>query len=140
MVTGEQVQGGWTELKGAAKKKWGELNNDELKQFEGSVDEFVGMLQRRTGEARSEVEWWLRQADERLAPLLDRTADAAREYWVATTQRAEDGMHRLREQAAAGQAEAERLVRRRPTESVAVAFGVGIITGVVVGLLTRNRG
>jgi ElaB/YqjD/DUF883 family membrane-anchored ribosome-binding protein len=38
----------------------------------------------------------------------------------------------------AGYERAGEMVRRSPVESVAVAFGAGIITGVVVGLMMRK--
>jgi hypothetical protein len=31
------------------------------------------------------------------------------------------------------------MVRQHPTESVAVAFGAGLVAGIIVGLLTRSR-
>jgi ElaB/YqjD/DUF883 family membrane-anchored ribosome-binding protein len=30
-------------------------------------------------------------------------------------------------------------VRRKPAESVAVAFGTGLLVGVIVGLIARSR-
>ncbi|MEQ8849973.1 CsbD family protein [Botrimarina sp.] len=135
MVTEQHVEGGWTELKGQAKQNWGDLNDDELKQFEGSLDEFFGLLQRKTGDARVEIERWFSNLGDDYRALLARTTSQAREYMHS----AGEGAGRLRDQMHAGQIEAERFVRRRPGESVAVAFGVGIITGVVVGLLTKSR-
>ena len=139
MITEEQVQGGWTELKGAAKKKWGQLSDDELREFEGSVDEFIGLLQRKTGQARAEVEKWVSQADANVRPFIERTTEAARDYLHSTAEKASEGVDDLRQRVASGQADAEQMVRRHPTESVAVAFGAGVIAGVVVGLLTRSR-
>ncbi len=33
----QQIEGGWTELKGKVKETWGEISDDELKAFEGNV-------------------------------------------------------------------------------------------------------
>lgn len=139
MVTQAQIEGGWTELKGDAKQQWGELNDDELTQFQGTVEEFLGMIQRKTGEARAEVEGWFRQKQEQYEPLLEQGRAAARDYYQAATAAAGDTATEVRNQVHAGRVQAERMVRRHPAESVAVAFGVGIITGVVVGLLKRSR-
>lgn len=38
-----------------------------------------------------------------------------------------------------GYEQAETLVQQRPAESVALAFGLGIVVGAVVGLVLRNR-
>ena len=35
--------------------------------------------------------------------------------------------------------QAERTVRQRPVESLAVAFGTGVITGLLVALVVRSR-
>ncbi|TWU00657.1 hypothetical protein Pla108_16090 [Botrimarina colliarenosi] len=139
MITKEQLNGGWTELKGRVKKHWGDISDDELTEFEGSLEEFVGMIERKTGEARGEIEKWLQQAQDGAEPLLNRAANFARHY-------SEDAADAISHSAAAaserfneGRAEAEQMVKRRPMESVAVAFGVGIVAGAVVGLLARSR-
>lgn len=139
MVAQSEISGGWSELKGKAKQHWGQLNDDELREFEGTVEEFTGLLQRKTGEARSEIENWLKEADEQFRPYLENVAAQAREYAEQAGAAASEAVGRVKDQVAARQAEAEDLVKRRPVESVAVAFGVGIITGVVVGLLTSSR-
>jgi len=38
-----------------------------------------------------------------------------------------------------GYEEAEKVVRQRPAESVAVCFGAGVLVGVFVGLMLRSR-
>lgn len=139
MVTEQHVKGGWNELKGQAKQNWGELNDEELTKFEGSLDEFFGLLQRKTGDARVEIEQWFSNLSDDYRSILARTTNTAREYMQNASAAAGEQAGRLRDQVHAGQIEAERLVRRRPGESVAVAFGVGIITGVVVGLMTRGK-
>ena len=56
----DQIMGNWGELKGRVKQKWGQLNDDELRQAEGSFDQLVGLIQRKTGETRQQVEQSLR--------------------------------------------------------------------------------
>jgi ElaB/YqjD/DUF883 family membrane-anchored ribosome-binding protein len=38
-----------------------------------------------------------------------------------------------------GYDQASEMIRRRPAESVAVAFGTGILLGIVVGLIAGSR-
>ena len=47
--------------------------------------------------------------------------------------------HRAAASVREGYAEVEHMVRQRPIESLAVCFGAGVITGVVVSLLLRWR-
>ena len=139
MVNQTQLEGGWTELKGKIKETWGQISGDELTEFEGDVEQLVGMIEQKTGQAREEIERRLRELDDRFRPLLDRAAQTARQYVDQTAQAASDAAGYVRDQVATRHAEAEQMVRRRPMESVAVAFGSGIIAGVVVGLLLRSK-
>jgi hypothetical protein len=41
----DQVEGKWKQMKGAAKKQWGKLTEDDLDYMAGSRDQFVGRLQ-----------------------------------------------------------------------------------------------
>ena len=139
MVTEQEIQGGWNQLKGEAKKRWGQLSEDELLQFEGSTDQFVGLLQRKTGEAKEAVQKWVKEMNDQASPMLERAKQAASQYAESISHAASDSVERVRENLAAGQHEAVRMVRKRPAESVAVAFGAGLIAGVIVALATRSR-
>lgn len=139
MLTQDQIEGGWTELKGKIKSAWGQISDDELREFEGDVDQLVGLIQRQTGRARQEIENRLGELDERFSPMLSRAAETAREYAEKTSQAASDASEKIRQSVAAGHAQAEQMVQQRPLESVAVAFGTGLIAGIIVGLLVRSR-
>lgn len=60
----DRVSGGWKELKGKVKEKWGELTDDDLTQIQGKRDQLEGRLQQRYGyakdKARDEVDRWSR--------------------------------------------------------------------------------
>lgn len=134
-----QIEGGWNELKGKVKESWGELSDDELRQFEGDAQQFIGFLQRKTGQAQEQVEKKLAELDARFRPLVGQATAAAQEYLQSGAEAATDAAAYVRDSVAATHAQAEQAVRRRPIESVAVAFGTGIIAGAVVGLLLRQR-
>lgn len=55
------VKGKWSQLKGSARTRWGELTDDELAQVEGEREKLVGVIQEKYGVARDEAE---RQVDE----------------------------------------------------------------------------
>jgi uncharacterized protein YjbJ (UPF0337 family) len=58
----DTLQGKWTQLKGAAREKWGKLTNDDLDQIQGKSEQLIGKIQERYGiardEARRQVESW----------------------------------------------------------------------------------
>jgi ElaB/YqjD/DUF883 family membrane-anchored ribosome-binding protein len=49
------------------------------------------------------------------------------------------GYEGVAESIRSGYDQAQGTVRRNPMESVAVAFGAGIITGVIVGLVLKSK-
>jgi len=133
MVTQQQLKGSWREIVGGIKKRWGNLTDDELTSAEGSVEQLVGLIQRKTGEAREKIEQYIDQL------AGDGTVETMRETAKQYVDTAKQYADQAREQIQTGYVEAERMVQRHPLESVAVAFGAGLIGGVIVGLMIRSR-
>jgi len=50
------MKGKWNQMKGDAKKKWGNLTDDDLQQVEGDHDKLVGKIQERYGKSKEEAE------------------------------------------------------------------------------------
>ncbi len=57
---------------------------------------------------------------------------AARDRLAAALQTARETGRKLEEQAVAGVKAAERLIRQHPYESIGIAFGIGMVIGVLV--------
>lgn len=57
----DQIKGKWTQYKGKAKEKWGDLTDDDLDRAEGRRDQLAGKVQEKYGVAKEEAE---RQVDE----------------------------------------------------------------------------
>jgi len=138
MINQQTLQGNWNEIKGKLRSKWGSLTDDDVLVFNGNVDQLVGTIQRKTGEARESIEQFFEQFSSNGASAIGQAGEAVRAY----AQQAAESVQATSKQAAdsvrEGYAEVEGLVRRRPAESLAVCFGAGVITGVVVGLLLRR--
>ncbi|NQV26697.1 MAG: DUF883 family protein [Rhodopirellula sp.] len=138
MISEQTLRGNWNEISGMLRSKWGELTDDDVTAFNGNVDQLVGTIQRKTGAARESVEQFFEQFSANGASAIKQASESVR----AGAQEAVDYVEDTSRQAAAsvreGYAEVEQMVRQRPIESVAVCFGAGIITGVVVGLLLRR--
>ena len=60
-MNSDQLKGNWKQLMGDAKKQWGKLTDDDLKQVEGRKDKLVGKIQERYGSSREKAE---KQADD----------------------------------------------------------------------------
>jgi uncharacterized protein YjbJ (UPF0337 family) len=56
-----EIKGDWNITKGKIKQKWAKLTDDDLQFIEGKEDELIGRIQKRTGEAREQIERALRE-------------------------------------------------------------------------------
>jgi uncharacterized protein YjbJ (UPF0337 family) len=50
------AKGNWNIAKGKLKQKFARLTDDDLQFVEGKEDELIGRIQKRTGQARKEIE------------------------------------------------------------------------------------
>jgi len=58
LMNKEQFEGSWQEFKGEIKKKWGQFTDNDLLEAEGDYDKFLGVVQKRYGDKKEEVERW----------------------------------------------------------------------------------
>lgn len=143
MPNREQLQGHWNEVKGRLKEHWGQLTDDDLRQVEGNADQLVGMVQRKTGAARSEVERFIDgllngSMGDQAAQKLHQYADVAQGFADDAGRYAREQARRLAAQSSDYSAQLASTVRSRPAESLAVAFGLGIAAGALF-FLGRKR-
>lgn len=52
----DQLQGKWEQIKGKAKRIWGELSDDDFLKAEGSADKLYGIIQERFGDGKEEIQ------------------------------------------------------------------------------------
>lgn len=143
----EQVlKGHWNELKGEIQRRWGQFTSDELAQFEGDANELVGLIQRKTGEGRETIEAFLEDVAADTASYTEQAKQGAERARAAAGAFAHDASERVRAEQERitknvryGYAEAEDAVRRKPAESLAIAFGVGLVGGLIIGLSLKGR-
>jgi len=58
-----EIKGDWNIVKGKLKQKYASLTDNDLKFEQGQETELVGRIQKRTGQAKEEVEKILREYD-----------------------------------------------------------------------------
>jgi len=139
MVNQQTLQGNWNEIKGKLRSKWGQLTNDDLQSAHGNIDQLVGLIQRKTGEARSSVEKFLEEATSSGASAFGQAAETAREYAQQAMETVQERSKQAAESVREGYEQAEEMIKERPAESAAVCFGVGMLVGVILGLALRSR-
>jgi uncharacterized protein YjbJ (UPF0337 family) len=140
MTAAEQLPfGHWDQLKGKIKEHWGQITDDELAEVEGQYDQLVGLIQQKTGEARQQIKRIIDELGEEYSGAFEDAKQAAREYADHANEALQEAAERVRVKAREGFDQAHEVVRRRPAESVAVAFGTGLLVGVIVGLISRSK-
>jgi uncharacterized protein YjbJ (UPF0337 family) len=135
----QRLFGHWDTLKGKIKEHWGQITDDELMEVEGQYDQLVGLIQQKTGEARQQIKLFIYELAKYYIVAFPQSKDASREYPEHPNEALHETTEQLRERAREGFEQAHEVVRRRPAESVAVAFGTGILIGVIVGLISRSK-
>jgi uncharacterized protein YjbJ (UPF0337 family) len=139
MVNQQILEGNWNEIKGKIRTRWGQLADEDLSQFHGEVDKLVGTIQRKTGEGRESIEKYLNEISTSAGSSIGQVSDTAREYTQRASETAQNVAKQAADQVRAGYIEAERFVRDRPAESLAVCFGAGLVVGVLVGMMINAR-
>lgn len=135
MLTKEELSGTWNDIKARVRQEWANISDDELKHVEGSIDRLVGLIQKKTGEARAEVEKALRSLTGQSTDALGSASQAVQGAAQAAQEYAGQASDMAKEQ----YGRAQEMVRQRPAESAIVCFGTGLLLGVVVGLLVRSK-
>ena len=149
MSNAQIFKGNWNEIKGQIREKWGDVTDDELDKVEGKSEQLVGVIQRNTGAARDEINKFISSISDAGAAMVEQASDSIRNHAGDATERVRDAAayaqesavelaNQIGDQAAVGYEQAQEIVRRRPAESLAVCFGVGVLAGVVGGLLLRR--
>lgn len=146
----QELQGQWNTLRGRVKEKWGQLTDDDLQIQGGNVDQLVGRIQQKTGEGRDAIERFLTDltgrgsasiagATEAMGNYAQRAGDRLRDQYGHVADQAREQYGQFADRARERYDEAQDMVRHNPAQSVAAAFGVGVVVGIVVGLALRSR-
>lgn len=150
MVNAQALQGQWNEIRGALKKKWGQLTDDDLRLADGNIDQLIGKIQHRTGEARESIEHFLSEATERGGKMVSQAAEkggkmasqameGAQDYARYAGDQMREQYNRISDQMGRGYEYSQEMVRENPGRTIAAAFGMGVAVGVVLGMVMRPR-
>ena len=134
MATQEMFRGNWNSIVGAVKEKFGQITGDDLMRVEGNLDQFVGLMQKKAGQTREQVEQFL----EECYSASSKTFSNAVESVAATAGQAgryvSDGYRYAADSVERGYEQTRDVVERRPLESLALVAGASLLAGVLIGL------
>src|SRR6516164_1618096 len=98
MVNAQVLQGQWNQVRGQLKKKWGQLTDDDLRFNHGNIDQLVGRIQHKTGEAREAIEGFLDELTSQGSSAIAAAADTAGQYARYAADQVQEGYNRLSDQ------------------------------------------
>jgi uncharacterized protein YjbJ (UPF0337 family) len=67
-MNAEQLKGKWMQFKGELKQQWDKFTDNDLQEIAGNYDKFVGKVQQRYGDKKSELMKWADQWHEKSGP------------------------------------------------------------------------
>lgn len=72
-MNADQLKGKWLQFKGDLKQQWGKFTDDDLQQIAGNYDTFIGKVQERYGEKKTELMKWATHWHEQAKPDAEGT-------------------------------------------------------------------
>jgi uncharacterized protein YjbJ (UPF0337 family) len=135
----QELQGQWNKLRGRVREHWGQLTDDDLQIHGGNIDQLVGRIQQRTGETRESIERFLTDLTSRGSSAVAQATEAMGQFAQQAGDRLRDRYGDFADQARDRYDYAQDIVRHNPAQSVASAFGIGLVAGLIVGLALRSR-
>ena len=139
MVNEQVLQGNWHEIRGMIRSKWGQISDDEMQTFSGDVEQLVGEIQRHTGESQEAIRSYLDEITREGGASARRFTEQAGTYVSQAAASLQGASRQVADSVTHRYSEAERLIQQRPAESLATAFGLGLITGLIIGMIASSR-
>ncbi|MCY2977132.1 MAG: CsbD family protein [Planctomycetota bacterium] len=127
----EEVQGTWNQMAGAVKNKYAQITGDDLASVNGNIQKLAGVIQKKTGKAREEIEEFLRSASTTTSTTVERISEAASDMATKASETLRDGYDYAREASRDGIKNATETVQHRPGEAVLLAMGIGLVRSKV---------
>ena len=126
------LQGHWNQMKGEIRRKWGQLTEDDLNWSAGNIDQLVGRIQERTGETREAIEKYLNHLTREGSSAVSSAVESVGSYAQDLSHRFRDQYGQISEHAHEGYVSLRDYVGRNPIQWLSIAFGVGVLTGMLV--------
>ncbi len=139
MTTKEEIQGTWNQLAGAVKSKYSQITGDDLTGVQGNVQQLAGLIQRKTGKAREEIDEFLKAASRTSASAVDRISEATSDMATRASETIRDGYDYARDASRDGIKAASNTVQHHPAESLLMAMGIGVVAGLIIGASLFGR-
>ena len=140
MATKEEAQGTWNQLAGAVKTKYAQITHDDLAGVNGNMQQLAGVIQKKTGQAREEIEKFLQSVSGNASTTVERISEVASDMATKASETIREGYDYARDASRDGIKAATETVQNRPGESLLLAMGIGVVAGLIIGTsMCRTR-
>lgn len=133
MAIKDEVHGTWNHLVGAVKSKYSQITGDDVAGVNGNIHQLAGVIQKKTGKAREEIDEYLRSFSDSASTTVGRISEAAGDMASKASEAMHDGYDYARDASRSGLKAATETVQYRPGESMMLALGIGVVAGLFIG-------
>ncbi len=128
----------WNDISSALRARWWQLTSHDLRRFQGTAEQLVDMIQRRTGQRKNEIENELEDIifQERSAKRVRRAIPDVDMFRAGDL---ENGTGLASDKLGEGYRHAAELVKRNPYAAVALLFLGGLVAGLGMAMLMRRQ-
>lgn len=127
----------WDEIKQRLQKRWGQIDDSDL-STPMSMQQLSEMIQSKTGEAREQVESFLEDLRSSMLAKAEGIRRTVAPHLADIQDRASARLGDANRSFREGVSMAEEQVRSKPAQSLGIAFGIGILAGVLLGAGRRT--
>ncbi len=128
----------WDEIRERLREHWEELTDEDLEMVRDNINEVIGRIQLRTGEARRDIQRFMNRLAEDGYELAGRAKNRASEFASSAAETARERADRAAQRAADGLHRAEEVVREYPAPSLLTVFGVGCLAGLLFAWFSKS--
>jgi uncharacterized protein YjbJ (UPF0337 family) len=144
MIDQQALKGHWDEVKANLRERWDSLTSADLPNFNGDLEQLVARIQTKTGESRDAIENFLAEAtsgdgQNAVAEALNSARQTASEVADRAVETARDAYGQVADSLRERLDDSQKMIRDQPAMSVGMAFGAGMVTGVLLFLMMRPR-
>jgi len=125
------IEGNWDQIKGKAKKYWGQLNNDDLATIEGSYDTLVGKLTETYGWTANEAKLQVNSFIDQVGKLKDKITDEEHGIAQEVLETLSNSIDKCHERLSGIEDTVSSYVKNNPTK----VLGIAVLTGFAIAKL-----
>jgi ElaB/YqjD/DUF883 family membrane-anchored ribosome-binding protein len=139
MTTTEKAQDDWTGFVKNVQKKYSQITGEDLESVKGNVQQMAEVIQRKTGKAKEEIESFLHSIGSQASHATEQLREATANMVGQASEGLREGYKHAAEMSHQGYEKARETVRENPVEALAITYGVGVVTGLLLGCCMYSR-